>query len=334
MTFRRKIVLILVVLVVTIILDQSLPALAQKVWPSPQQRYNSTRDELVSLLNQQNPTVAMEALAEKMQKDPQVSESCHALVHELGHAAFVKYGSFDKAMQFQNDICGSGYLHGVIESTFQNSSDMLSLMDTICKGNPSKNFTQKCYHGVGHGLMYFTENDLPRSLDLCSTYRDNDTKLACSEGIFMENFSTDMMMHQSAYLHADDIFQTCREQNTFYKGSCYFYAPIYYLTLHPDDFSGAFSWCDSAESAFETRCLNGVGSRAMKQYVYDPKKAETICLKDSPNLRACVDGLVSYYLVETQSVAAAEKMCNDFQSSTKNTCLDSVDFRKEIYLGN
>ena len=293
--------------------------------------YDSMRDELVTRVNTDNPSVALRLLTQGM-NDQDVSENCHALVHEIGHAAYVKYGSFEAAMHYQDDTCGAGYIHGVIELVFKGTSNLDEEMNTICADASSKSFRHKCYHGVGHGLMFYSENDVPFSISKCDEYRDNAVKIACSEGVFMENFGSSEEDNASQFLNPADFSYPCTEQSTFFKGGCYFYAPIYFLKMHENNYELAFAWCSTLDPAFRLRCVSGVASRVMKQYWNDPTVAMGHCARvGSYDEAACLDGLVSYYLVQTNSVEQTLRLCDDQRGSAAWACRESVEARRGEY---
>ncbi|MBV9159659.1 MAG: hypothetical protein JO019_03650 [Candidatus Kaiserbacteria bacterium] len=295
------------------------------------QEYARESDTLARLVNDQGATAALERLKKDM-SDPKVAASCHSLAHGIGHAAFEKYKDFGTAMQYQDDVCGAGYLHGVIERVFKSSTDIDRDMDTICKPYTSEVFLQKCYHGVGHGLMYYTDNDVTKSISMCGEYKSNEFKIACSEGVFMENFGTDENDHESAFLNADNPSFPCTQQNTFYKGSCYFYAPIYYLRLHENNYRSALNWCATIETPFKLRCMTGVGSRIMKQYLDNARVPENMCVRqDRAETAACIDGMMSYYLLQNNSVDAALRICDDFSGPSHDDCVSSVESRRALY---
>ncbi|MBA3733016.1 hypothetical protein H0W91_01425 [Patescibacteria group bacterium] len=293
--------------------------------------YSHIKNELLDVVVIKNPTEALSSLKIKMD-NPLVSSRCHSLTHDIGHVAYEKYKDFDIAMKYQDDICGGGYLHGIIERVFKDSSDINKEMNTICKRYTREDDLDKCYHGVGHGFMYYTNNDLPKSLSMCSEYRSNQTKISCSEGVFMENFGTDTVDHPSNFLDSNNPAYPCIQQNIFYKGSCYFYAPIYYLSLHDDNYQAGFAWCQTLESSFKMRCTSGMGSRVMKKYITQKDIAEKICLlKNKFETSACIDGLVSYYLLQNNSLNLAREMCNDFNDEDKVSCLNSVTKRENLF---
>lgn len=282
--------------------------------------------ELESLVKAQDPKAALNKLSELMKGNPAVLRSCHGLVHEIGHAAFQKY-DFAGAIKYQNDICGSGYLHGIVEENFGEVTDVVPLLKTICKDfDPITR--DSCYHGVGHGLMYFTKNDLPQALEYCDLYPEDKSDIRCAEGVYMENFSTDQQTHESEYLKVSDPAYPCALQPEKYKSVCYFYAPIYYLSLHENQYTAAIDWCANL-TEHQYTCAYGVGSRTMKYNLHDPIFVEKICHHNPKYARTCIDGMVSYYLVNFVSKSKGREMCRALPERSQKNCLASVELRRD-----
>ncbi|GAC1510776.1 MAG: hypothetical protein NVS2B16_11270 [Chloroflexota bacterium] len=295
-------------------------------------RFRSIRSHLFALVNRDSPRLALVWLAATMQRDPEVLRSCHALVHEIGHAAYWKYGDFARALIYQDDLCGSGYMHGVVEARLAGVSDVYAELQRICAAYALSRLAGKCYHGVGHGLMNYTHNDVPRSLQLCDNYDLPIVRIRCSEGVFMENFNTDQKAHPSRYLRASDPMYPCPVQTTFYKGTCYYYAPIYYLSLHYEDYAGALRWCTHAEPHFIVTCVTGVGSRIEKQNIANPRFVERMCATaGSSGTGACIDGMVSYYLVNFDSVSKGFSLCRSLQPAHQRACYWAVESRRTLF---
>ena len=134
-------------------------------------------------------------------------------MHEIGRAAYEKYGAFGEAMKYQDEICNAGYLHGVIESRLSRSTDVFADMKTMCEEYPpGRLLSGDCYHGLGHGVMYYTANDLPRSLEMCDAFEKSFGRSNCISGVFMENFNADQKLHLSAYLKESDPFFLARSR--------------------------------------------------------------------------------------------------------------------------
>lgn len=293
--------------------------------------YQKIRDKLVTISNDKTPKQALSLIREKIKTDDVLARSCHAIVHEIGQNAYQKYNDFGEAMKYQDEVCNSGYLHGVIESHFRESTDIFTTMQTVCSQyKPTSFMGWECYHGVGHGLMYFTQNILPRSLSLCDTYQNDYARSACVNGVFMENFNTDQKLHPSRYLKSSDPFFPCAQQKTQYQADCYLYAPSYYLSLHKNDYKQAMRWCTGAKD-FQAACVNGVGTQMMKENINTPTFVESICMSDSTGAKACIDGMVGLYINHFGRLDEAKELCTKLDAKNQPTCEQTLASREMLF---
>jgi hypothetical protein len=277
--------------------------------------------DLLSLVDHRDPTVALQELARRMKSSPIVFKNCHGLAHEIGHEAYKKYNDFALAMQYQDSVCADGYLHGVIEERFRFARSMAAVlreMRTICKRTGKE--AGRCYHGVGHGLMFFFENNLPKALLACRIY-NGGARHRCYEGAFMDNFLADGILHPSRYLDSSNPFYPCPTELSGLQPYCYFYAPIYFLRLHNNDYVAALRWCASNPAAVHV-CMKGVGSLAMKYSIADPRSAERTCTQSPTRDEAadCIQGMASYYRTFTGDAAAVRTMCLQLERTNQLVC--------------
>ncbi len=288
--------------------------------------YTKNINELLKIVDEQDPRVALAELQHRMDTDPYVFQNCHAMAHEIGHEAYKKYKDFVVALSHEEVTCSDGYLHGIIEERFTNITDIYGEMKKVCAGYTKG--LNRCYHGVGHGVMYYTGNNLPKALAICKTYRGIAQK-RCNEGVFMENFISGSKEHPSKYLDPKNIVYPCPSQTAGYKNYCYFYVPYYFLHLHNYDFKAAIAWCSDPssgiESSYVATCIRGAGSIAMKYNIKDPKYVESICNTSIPAARgSCISGMVSYYLTFTNKLSEVAKMCTLLDKQNKIYCNKAV----------
>lgn len=292
--------------------------------------YEETRDYFLNVLREQNPAVALEELRERITTDKGLARTCHPLVHELGRATYEKYQDFGTAMSYQDDICNSGYLHGVIESRFLGTSDIASAMKTVCDPYPQGSFMGwQCYHGIGHGAMLYTSNDLPEALALCESLEDAFARSTCGNGVFMENFNTDQKLHPSVFLKNDDLFYPCTEQKIAHKADCYLYAPTHYVSLHHNDYAGALMWCGGAEFFYRIICAQGVGSQAMKENILAPSFVEDVCAGAPVGYAGpCIHGMIDIYINHYGVLEPARVLCETMQPWSQSTCVSTLRSRE------
>lgn len=287
------------------------------------QEIEQYRTYFLDIVDRKDPYKALQELARRMKTDRVVFKECHALAHEIGHRAYKKYQDFNKALEYQDSVCSDGYLHGVIEYRFARATDLLKEMGTVC--GKYADDTARCYHGVGHGLMFATSNDLPRALKMCDTYDSASPRTRCYEGVFMENFLSNDALHPSRYRDEKDPFSPCPVLASDYKTVCYFYAPIYFLELHEDDYAAALDWCDTAETGFKSACAKGVGSLAMKYHADDPNFVQQVCSNAKKGQSEfCIDGMVSYFLTFHDRIKDANDLCGSMEKQYVPMCEKAV----------
>ncbi len=298
------------------------------------EEYAKAKEEFLELMHTHDPKFALTELRERVKTDNALFRSCHALVHEIGHAAYEKYGDFAEAVRYQDEICNSGYLHGIIETHFSKSADVFTAMKTVCSPYPiGKYLSWECYHGVGHGVMYYTSNDLPKSLELCDRYESFFARTNCANGVFMENFNTDQKLHPSKFLKKSDPFYPCQEQASRHKDDCYLYAPTYYLSLHKNDYVGALKWCEGAElPSYQLICARGVGSQAIKENINTSKLVEEICMSHkSAQVGSCINGMVGLFINHYGSLEPARKLCEQLEPSNRQTCYFAIRLSSGLF---
>jgi plastocyanin len=299
----------------------------------PEGGFEETKGAYLALVRDEDPRVALARVREEVGTDDALARSCHDLVHDIGHEAYEKYGDFGEAMKYQDEVCNSGYLHGIIEERFSRSDDVFADMKTMCDPYRSRSFLGwQCYHGLGHGAMYYTANDLPRSLEMCDAFRGSFGRSSCANGVFMENFAADQKLHLSEFLKKSDPFYPCAEQRPRHKGDCYLYAPTYFLSLHENRYADALEWCGGAEDAFESACAHGVGTQAMKENLNDPKLVESICTGGDPDRKKpCVEGMVGLYINHHGALEPARELCGRLETPNGGTCHETVRSRAPLF---
>lgn len=290
------------------------------VEPLSPEAYKELEARLVALVEEEDPRVALNTLQAEIDRSESVLRSCHGLVHEIGHEAYEKYGDIAKAFSYRDEICGAGYIHGVIESYMDEKGFEESELSTICSSYEGED-RDNCFHGVGHGLMFYTRNDVPTSVSSCHALTDTKARIRCAEGVFMENFESDDVFHLSEYADTENLFGICREQKEIYqKGACYFYAPIFYLNEHERKYPDMFALCREAETPYITTCISGTASRVTKENIQRPSLVFSYCMKQKGYEGACVEGMGSYYYTHFGDPKKVEELCTQVAKDYISAC--------------
>ncbi len=305
-------------------------ALNQAPLPPVQvETYDEAESIVTEIVAKEGARPALDMLRRIAEGNTSLAGECHGLAHIIGHDALGKYG-FEEALTFEDDICGSGYLHGVIESHFAKTDeeDVPALFANTCAPQSGK-----CFHGLGHGVMDVYDNDIDRSLALCHSLTQIFQQIQCAEGVFMEHFASDGTGHPSPLLTPDDPYQACRTRRDADRGVCAFYAPRYFLRLHPGAYDDALRWCDTIDVDSRPACLKGVGSAAMKVHVAEPKVAIAACATlEGEDYTLCMEGLVSYRIVHFASTQAGREFCRLLPHDDERAC-ERISEQSEAFYG-
>lgn len=313
-------ILALLALIGTLYAVRSFPS--EELTP---EAYERLRQEVVARTRDTDPRTTLDWLTRKASRDERVLRSCHALVHEIGHTAYEKYGDVARALTYRDEICGSGYIHGVIESYIDEVGYEDGVLEALCEKSIDPADRANCFHGAGHGLMYYTGNSLPESLAACDSLSRAADRLRCAEGVFMENFGSDAIYHPSEYVDAADQHAICRAQRgPGHKGPCYFYAPLYYLNQHSRAYDDAFSLCADAEAEYQSTCVKGTASRVTKENIFRISYAENLCAKQGEFRRACAEGIGSYHYTHYSSPEKTRLMCESLRTEFREPCMRTL----------
>lgn len=113
---------------------------------------------------------------------------CHMLAHHLGHAAYETLANLSTALKLGDPRCVKGYYHGVLEAALgdrarRGESGVGDLCDPV-RDQPEP--WDGCVHGIGHGLMWRSGYDMPRSMRECDELPEGQARWQCKDGVVME----------------------------------------------------------------------------------------------------------------------------------------------------
>lgn len=179
-----------------------------------------------------------------------IEQSCHALTHQIGSVAFFRAGDrVADAFIAGDNICNSGYYHGVIQAAFdglERPDDFERLSDrafelcreTLGDGDDlGTELASHCAHGVGHGAMLAARGSLSRVLLVCDSllsFPESQIRprplprqdlagyaATCANGAFMEAFSPTNEMIYDEWSREGDLAFPCTVMPDRYARECY-----------------------------------------------------------------------------------------------------------------
>jgi len=277
------------------------------------------------------PETALARLASTMRTNHEVNSGCHQIAHEIGHAAYVRYhDNAAQALANGSMTCWSGYYHGVIERAFGGvpRSKVASIARSLCTGkeiNRTYFLLYQCVHGLGHGLMIYSLNDLPYSLHVCDQLATAWDQSSCTGGVFMQNFLPGpMQLAPTKWLNKKDLLYPCDKVKDRDKLYCYLMVTSRILPAVHYDFRKTSAWCRKAEAGWVATCFQSFGRDASGFSVQNPRRIVELCHLAGSMERECVYGGSRDLTSNDAGPARAIKMCLLAPAATRSYCFYGI----------
>lgn len=252
---------------------------------------------------------------------------CHQAAHRTGRLAYEVYGN--EAFRLCSSECHSGCYHGATEAYFKDrgTDNLQENLKTLCSDELNGFFSHQCIHGIGHGLMAWTNYDLPEALKSCDLL--DTRKDSCYTGVFMENIVGGLAPqdgHVSKYLNNDPQYP-CTEVADQYKFSCYFLQTSRMLQLYGSDFKKVADACAAAPATYQRSCFESMGRDVGGTFRDNPKGAIDACshAPAGSDRIGCLVGAAQDTFWDPSGEEKALAFCRTVQDPTeKGACYDTI----------
>lgn len=289
------------------------------------------KDALYSYVKKFGPKKAVLQLASV---DYAQGRECHEDAHALGKYAYELYG--DKTFGMCSAECHSGCYHGATEAFFKkHGTDNLSdNLKVVCGTALNPFFNHQCLHGIGHGLMAWSDYEIYEALKDCDLLESG--KESCYSGVFMENIvgalapgdksdTQTLEPHYTKYL-SDDPHYPCTVVKEKYKGACYFYQTSRMVQLFHFDFVKVSKACQEVELIYRSQCFESMG-RDVGGFSYNvPEKAIGLCSVVPPGVSRidCLEGAVQNAFWDSSGQDVALKFCKLLEDNDEKAACYAV----------
>jgi hypothetical protein len=295
------------------------------------------RERLKELLVGRGAIAAFDALDQLATVDPASSGQGHALAHDLGRLAFVAYGGIETALGNCSYKVFQGCFHGALEAYFGGIHALEPRHVDVCPpADPIKKST--CVHGIGHGLMLYTNANVNASLEACGWLPSTSDQSSCWSGVFMENL-VGFFDSKSGHDHhhgdhtgppgyivesANDPYFPCSVLADRYKATCWVQMADYILFRNGSNFQDAAEKCDNAPAQYRPVCRQRIGTDA-SGWTRNVTRAVEVCGYGDPLwrgdcIRGIADEVVLYYFSAQHGIDA----CRQVPEQDKATCYRQV----------
>ena len=293
------------------------------------QRLHAEDDTLLQAIKTYGPAPVVSELARDAFEN---NTNCHERAHVLGRMAYDLYGV--AAFSLSGHECQSGSYHGTIEALFRDrgTSDLANDVATICAAADKSFFRHQCIHGIGHGLMAWSNYELNEALELCSQLEESEESrhpaLSCYSGVFMENVVGGLsgdMGHITNYLSDEDPHFPCNIVAERFIPSCYYYQTSHMIKLFRGDFRELAIACVESPEDVRYLCFNSMGRDVGAATAGDPELAVEYCSYVLNEIfRAnCISGAAQDWFWEASGATPALRICQlASDASAKKLCYE------------
>lgn len=276
------------------------------------------------------------AIFSKHQLEKEFFNTCHEAAHYLGQEAYKRLNSVARVYEQTDATCIGGVFHGAIEGYFMKNNislqennvlEIAHAVSQICDEIKNYNtplYLTGCHHGLGHALMFVTEDDLPKALALCDNLQTDKYRSHCYTGAFMQNVqnyrSSD---HPKAMIKEDDPLYPCTALNEKYQPICYTYAV---LERYQGNVDKGIALCGMIPEHLRTGCFMTFGlNRTM--YSDNAETLEDGCahIKNEQYYSACVVGAAGYLVVKYGTESRLSfSFCSVVAKGSKSECYGAI----------
>ena len=167
-------------------------ALSQCRWLDRESKQTCYENYFVALSDSGRVRLALGALTSLADKDKQVQADGHVYTHIVGIRAWAPGRDVGKVFDSCTGLFQSGCYHGVIQAYFTSdgsvdSTEVSLFCDSMETTRTNRWLRFQCVHGIGHGLEFAWNWDLPRALKGCDWLPSSWDRESCYGGVFMEN---------------------------------------------------------------------------------------------------------------------------------------------------
>jgi hypothetical protein len=279
------------------------------------------------------PGPALALFSRDIKTNPTVEDNCHRIAHTLGAASLAHYhGDVYRALAHGSFVCWSGYYHGVLEHALQNvrtKAQYVAVARRACRGKLVRRTTwiaYQCVHGLGHGLMLQSGDNLPFALSVCDRLQTAWDRSSCSGGVFMENINAGSGLSQgrTRWLKKSDLVYPCDAVAERHKLYCYLMVTSRILQANHYDWVGAARICSGVERSWVSTCFQSFGRDADGYSVERPASVVRLCGIAGAHEGDCLYGAARDMTADLSSGTRAAGLCNRAPARFRARCFYGI----------
>jgi mono/diheme cytochrome c family protein len=290
--------------------------------------FDCYRQAFGNLAYQHGPQAALAVLATDSRTIAGVTADCHQIAHAIGHAGLAYYHNNPaEALAHGGMTCNSGYYHGVIELSIAGlpRSKVVQIARGLCTSPSVTKETfllYQCVHGLGHGLMIYSGDDLFYSLHVCDQLTTSFDQVACTGGVYMQNLATGMV--SSRFLKQNDPIYPCDAVSKRHKYYCYLQVTERILQVVGYNWPKVAAWCRRSEPGWVATCFQSYGRDASGSSQYRPRQTLALCADAGNMAGECIYGAARDYGNNFAGGREAAQLCQLSATRYRARCYEGI----------
>jgi hypothetical protein len=279
------------------------------------------------------PRYALAVFSRDIRTNRTVRDGCHRIAHTLGAAALVHFhGNVSRALADGSPVCWSGYYHGVLEHALagvRTKPQFVAAARAACASrlvHRTQWVFYQCVHGLGHGLMLQSGDNLPFALSVCDRLQTGWDRSSCSGGVFMENINagSGLSSGHTRWLRRGDLVYPCNTVSQRHKLYCYLMVTSRILQANGYDWRQAARICTRVEKGWVSTCFQSYGRDADGYSVERPAKVLTLCGMTGSHEGDCLYGAARDMTADLASGKRASVLCARAPAGYRARCFYGI----------
>lgn len=278
--------------------------------------------------------------------DSGYSADCHRAAHLIGRLSYELFGP--SAFKDGNSSCHSGFYHGAMESFLraEGTNNLGQKISDICNNFKTRFTHYECLHGVGHGVLAYTNYQLPEAIDVCRGLRDTFEKNSCFGGVFMENLviareSRGSTGHKTDWVKYDDYHFPCSLylDDPDVSLRCYLNQTSWMFAISRSDLDKVSQECLKAPEGMKNPCFISLGRDIAGNSLRVPEKIKEGCdkvPKQNDYYQSCIIGglgvILDFFGPDIKNQAT--ELCLIVPQDTKDGCYSKLYMRLQGIIEN
>lgn len=268
----------------------------------------------------------------------EVFNNCHEVSHYIGRLEYQKSRNIGNVFSRCEHICLDGCYHGAVEGYFiekditlstENHDKVSGEVAKICGKREDYNVPElyvSCLHGLGHAVMFITDNELLEALDLCDALTGTEELELCYTGVFMANSdSRTNSDHPSKYIKNEDPMYPCTILLPRHQKKCYEYNTFNFYYFTNFDWAKVIELCGVVPKDYRRGCYETMGGDQVG-FTHDMVKIKEACaeIKTEEFLAACITGAEGNLVMRYSSdFIKPIEFCKLWEGRLRDSCFDT-----------